>query len=117
MLNSRMLGCAVALSACLSTMLASAQSVSSRLSLERIFNSDEFVPARLGPVRWLSNAPAYIKLETDSATPGGRSLVRYDAASGKREVWVAASRLIPKGDTMPLPVEDYSVSPDGKQLL
>jgi dipeptidyl-peptidase-4 len=117
MLNSRTFGCAVALSACLSTTLASQQADSSQLSLERIFNSPDFVPERLGPVRWMSNAPAYIKLETDSATPGGRSLIRYDAASGKREVWVAASRLVPQGDSMPLAVEDYSVSPDGKQLL
>src|ERR671917_780823 len=117
MLNSRAFGCAIALSAFLSTPLASQQTDSSHLSLERIFNSDEFVPERLGPVRWLSNAAAYIKLEADSSTPGGRSLVRYDAASGKREVWVAASRLVPKGDSMPLSVEDYSISPDGKQLL
>jgi dipeptidyl-peptidase 4 len=117
MLNSRTFGCAVALSACLSTTLASQQADSSQLSLERIFNSPDFVPERLGPVRWMSNAPEYIKLETDSATPGGRSLIRYDAASGKREVWVAASRLVPQGDSMPLAVEDYSVSPDGKQLL
>jgi dipeptidyl-peptidase-4 len=117
MLNSRTFGCAVALSACLSTTLASQQADSSQLSLERIFNSPDFVPERLGPVRWMSNAPAYIRLETDSATPGGRSLIRYDAASGKREVWVAASRLVPQGDSMPLAVEDYSISPDSKQLL
>jgi len=117
MLNSRVLGCAVALSAVLTTALASQQTDSSRLSLERIFKSDEFIPERLGPVRWLSNAAAYIKLEADSSTPGGRSLVRYDAASGKREVWVAASRLVPRGDSMPLAVEDYSISPDSKQLL
>ncbi len=117
MLKSRTFGCAVALSAVLSTALASQQTDSSRLSLERIFKSDEFVPERLGPVRWLSDAAAYIKLEADSTTPGGRSLVRYDAASGKREVWVAAGRLVPKGDSMPLRVEDYSISPDGKQLL
>ena len=42
---------------------------------------------------------------------------RYDAATGKREVWVPASRLVPEGDSVPLAVEDYSVSPDGKRLL
>src|SRR5688500_15419373 len=93
------------------------QADSSLLSLERIFNSPEFAPERLGPVGWLDNAAAYVKLETDSATPGGHSLVRYDAATGKREIWVAASRLVPEGDSMPLSVEDYSVSPGGKQLM
>ena len=74
-------------------------------------------PERLGPVRWLEDRPAYVKLEADSATPGGRSLVRYEAATGKREVWVPASRLVPPGDTAALSVEDYSLSPDGRRLL
>jgi dipeptidyl-peptidase-4 len=90
---------------------------SSLLTLDRIFKSQDFVPERLGQVRWLEDRPAYVKLEADSATPGGRSLVRYDAATGKREVWVPASRLVPPGDTVPLSVEDYSLSPDGRRLL
>ena len=104
MLKSRTFGFAVVLSAVLSTGLASQQTDSSQLSPERIFNSDEFVPERIGPVRWLSNAAAYIKLEADSTAPGGRSLVRYDAASGKRDVWVPAHRLVPEGDSMPLEI-------------
>lgn len=97
--------------------LSAQQADSALLTLDRIFNSDEFTPERLGPVRWLENTSAYVRLEADSATPGGRSLVRYDAATGKREVWVSASRLVPQGDTVPLAVEDYAVSPDGKRLL
>jgi dipeptidyl-peptidase 4 len=93
------------------------QADSSLLSLERIFKSSEFMPERLGPIRWLENKPAYVRLEADSATQGGRSLVRYDAATGAREVWVPSRRLIPEADSTPLTVEDYSLSPDGKQLL
>ena len=115
MSNTRLLATLLAL--VVVPALAGQQTDSSALTLERIFNSDEFAPERLGPVRWLDNAAAYVKLEADSATPGGRSLVRYDAATGKREVWVSAARLIPQGDSMPLAVEDYSISPDGKQLL
>ena len=57
------------------------------LSLERIFGSGEFQAEYLGPVRWVEGTPAYARLEPDSA--GGRALVRYDAATGRREVWVA----------------------------
>ncbi|MGH7580125.1 MAG: S9 family peptidase, partial [Gemmatimonadales bacterium] len=53
--------------------------------------------------------------EPDSA--GARSLVRYDAASGRRDVWVPAARLVPPGDTLPLLIQDYAVAPDGKRLL
>ncbi len=115
--NSRSLSSLLVVSLILCPALSAQQADSSLLSLERIFDSQEFFPERLGPARWLDNAPAYVKLETDSASPRGRSLVRYDAATGKRDVWVPASRLVPQGDTVPLAVEDFSVSPDGKRLL
>jgi dipeptidyl-peptidase 4 len=116
MTHLRPLGWALALNLALSTALPAQEPDSSRVTLDRLFNSDEFVPEFLGPVRWLSGS-AYLKLEADSATPAAQALVRYDAATGRREVWVPASRLVPPGDTMPLPVEDYSVSPDGRRLL
>ena len=107
---------ALASSLALSTQLPAQEADSSLMTLDRLFNSEEFAPQFPGPVRWLSGS-AYVKLEADSAAGGALSLVRYDAASGRREVWVPASRLVPPGDTLPLPVEDYSVSTDGRQLL
>jgi dipeptidyl-peptidase-4 len=90
---------------------------SSLLSLDRLFDSPEFAPEFLGAVRWLAGEPAYVKLERDSTYRAALALVRYDAASGRREVWVPASRLIPPGDTVPLAVEDYTVSSDRHRLL
>ncbi len=111
----RLLGAAtLALSAALPVR---AQSDSSLVTLDRIFASGEFIPEFLGPVRWLDGAPAYTRLEADSATPGTRALVRYDAATGRRDVWVPAARLIPPGDSAPLPIEDYGVSSDQRRLL
>ena len=110
---SRPLASALALTLLFSSALAAQDS----LTLDRIFNSEEFAPEQLGRVRWLENEAAYVRLEADSATPGGRGLVRYDAATGKREVWIPARRLVPPGDSMPLAVEDYSVSPDRRRLL
>ena len=97
--------------------LAAQQADSSLLTLNRIFDSKDFAPERLGPVRWLEGQAAYVKLEPDSTVPGGRALVRYDAATGRRDVWVAANRLIPPGDSMPIAVEDYSISPDKRRML
>jgi dipeptidyl-peptidase-4 len=87
------------------------------LTVDRIFNSKEFASEQLGRVRWLDKEAAYVKLEADSATPGGQALVRYDAATGRRQLWIPAARLIPPGDSMPLAVEDYTVSPDERRLL
>jgi dipeptidyl-peptidase-4 len=90
---------------------------SSRLTLGRIFDSDEFDLEPLGGVRWLPGEPAYARLEADSSAPGARALIRYDAASGARTVWVPAARLVPAGDSVPLAIEGYSLSPDRKRLL
>jgi dipeptidyl-peptidase-4 len=97
-------------------LLSSPVAAQDTLTIERIFNSKEFAPEQLGRVRWLEKEAAYVKLESDSAT-GGQALVRYDAATGQRQVWVPAARLRPPGDSMPLTVEDYSVSPDERRLL
>jgi dipeptidyl-peptidase 4 len=90
---------------------------SSLLTLNRIFASNEFAPEPAGDVRWLAGEAAYTRLEPDSAAPGAQALVRYDAATGRRDVWVPASRLIPQGDSLPLAIEDYSLSSNRKRLL
>jgi dipeptidyl-peptidase-4 len=98
-------------------LTAQVADTTSTLTIERLLGSDEFQPERLGGVRWLEGTAAYTRLEADSAVRGGVDLVRYDAASGRREVWVDAARLVPPGDSVPLAVEDYAVAPDRKRLL
>jgi dipeptidyl-peptidase-4 len=87
----------------------------SRLTLERIFASPEFFGQRFGPARWLASGDAYTTLEPGAG--GGADIVRYDAATGARNVLVPAARLTPVGAAEPLDVEDYSWSADGKHLL
>ncbi len=113
------MSCSRPFASALALMLLSASILAAQdsLTLDRIFNSDEFASEQLGRVRWLENEAAYVRLEADSATPGGRSFVRYDAATGKRDVWIPARRLVPPGDSMPLAAEDYSISPDKRRLL
>jgi len=90
---------------------------SSLLTVERVFGSAEFAPEPLGEVRWVPGAAAYTRIEPDSTIRGAAALVRYDAATGTREVWVPAARLVPPGDSVPLDIEDYTLSPDRKRLL
>jgi dipeptidyl-peptidase 4 len=113
----RSLGGAMILGVTLSTALPAQGPDSSLVTLDRVFNSDEFAPERPGAVRWLEGQAAYTRLEPDSAAPVVRALVRYDAATGRREVWVPAARLVPPRDSIPLGVEDYTVSPDKRRLL
>lgn len=65
---------------------------------------------------WLGNGDSYLAIEP-AAAGGGSDIVRYQTATGAREILVAASRLIPAGEKAPLPVEDYAMSSDGRQVL
>ncbi len=87
------------------------------LTLDRIFNSREFAAERFGPARWMTDGESYTTLEPSAETKGGRDLVLYRAASGKRGVLVPAAKLIPAGASEPLSIENYDWSPDGKVLI
>src|SRR2546429_3545072 len=78
--------------------------------------SAEFSPKSFRGGTWLGNGDFYLDLEP-SASGIGSDIVKYATATGKREIFVPAERLIPAGQTTPLPVEDYSLSPDGHRVL
>jgi len=65
---------------------------------------------------WLRNGDSYLALEP-SATGSGSDIVRYQTATGGREILVAADRLIPAGEKTPLAVESYRMSPGGHLAL
>ena len=104
------------LSAIAASPLPAQQPDSSLLSLGRIYGSGEFAAKPFGPSRWLDSGEAYTTLEP-AADESGTDLVRYDVEKGTRQVMVTAAQLVPKGDSVPLVVEDYAWSPDGTMLL
>jgi len=58
----------------------------------------------------------YSALE-ENTTTGGKDIVAYDAESGKREVLISATSLIPSGGKTPLMIRDYFWSEDNDKLL
>src|SRR5262245_23638026 len=95
--------------------VADEREAAAKLLARTMFNP-EFRPKTFRGGEWFGNRDSYLALEP-SATPVGTDIVRYQAASGAREVLVAAARLVPAGDKKPLSIESYSFSSDGKQLL
>jgi dipeptidyl-peptidase-4 len=85
--------------------------------LRRIFASRDFAPEGFGPARWMDGGAAYTTVEPSATLQGGDDIVRYETATGARQVYVAAERLVPPGASAPLPVDDYGWSPDGSRLL
>jgi dipeptidyl-peptidase 4 len=94
-----------------------AQRPDSALTVQRIFGAPDYFAQSLNGTRWRPGMDAYTRLERSTSTPDGRDLVQYDAESGRREVILPAARLVPRGESAPLPVENYDWSPDGKRLL
>jgi dipeptidyl-peptidase-4 len=71
----------------------------------------------LGPVRWIDGGAGYTRTEPSAKLKDASDIVRYDTETGRREVLVAAERLIPGGSSAPLAIDNYAWSPNGKLLL
>ena len=109
---------AVLLIGCLGHAVGADEKASAgRLSLERIFNSRDFAAESFGPARWMRDGRSYTTVEDSEAVKGGRDIVLYQAATGKREVLVPATKLVPARASEPLRIEDYDWSPDGKMMI
>ncbi len=89
----------------------------SLLTLERIFDSNEFRPESVGRTRWLDDGSAYTMVEDSEETEKGKDIVAYDPLTGEQEILVPAKRLIPEGESKPLKIEGYSWSETREKLL
>lgn len=87
------------------------------ITLDRLFNSGDFRGDWFGPARWLEDGSGYTTLESSEAVSQARDIVRYDPATGEREVLVSAKQLIPSGQEEALAIHNYSWSPGGNKLL
>ena len=87
-----------------------------KITLEDLYQNNVFRQKGINAVRWMKDNKRYSALE-DNMAIGGRDIVAYNAASGKREVLIAAERLIPAGQNSPLVIRDYYWSEENDKLL
>jgi dipeptidyl-peptidase-4 len=87
------------------------------LTVERIFGSDEFEAEKFGAARWLEDGSGYTTLENSEAKTAGMDIIRYNLQTGRREIMVPATQLMPEGASEPLKIDDYSLSSNGEKLL
>jgi dipeptidyl-peptidase 4 len=81
-----------------------------RLTLDRIFASDEFHGDRAPLVKWLDGGE-YTTLQPSKMHKKVSDIVRFDAA-GKSAVLVSAERLFPPNAKEPLAIQGYELSKD-----
>jgi dipeptidyl-peptidase-4 len=84
--------------------------------IARTMGDPELRPKFFRGGTWLGNGDSYLDLEP-SASGTGSDIVKYQTATGAREILVSAQRLIPAGEKAPLDVEGYSMSADGHKVL
>ncbi len=88
-----------------------------RLSLERIFDGDDFVEESFGPARWLPDSSGYVIVEKSEGKAGGKDMVFYSPETEEKRVLVASRHLIPAGESQPLSIAAYEWSHDGAYIL
>ena len=87
--------------------------------LHRLFASSDFKVKTFGPARWLNGGEFYTTVEPSAAVheKDAKDVVSYETATGKREVLISASQLIPPGANSPLSLDDYAWSNDKSRAL
>jgi dipeptidyl-peptidase-4 len=90
---------------------AQQQTPPSQLSVERIFASSDFRLQGLPAIQWMKDGQRYTFVGENG------DLMVEDGASGRRDVMVAASALVPQGGGEAIEIEDYEWSADERKLI
>lgn len=109
----------LALAVLLYAVPAAAQLSQNMQDMLRRINSGEFGAAGRRPAGgaspWVDGGKGYTATERNPK--GGSDIVRYDTATGKREVLMTAEQLTPPQLGKPLEFSGYVSSADGKRML
>src|ERR1039457_935779 len=116
-LQSRRRALGIVFSLAIATLGAEAQSPDVVDLLRREFIARDFAVRSFGPSQWLNGGESYTTLEPSAKGQEARDIVRYDTATGQREVLVSASQLTPSGSDKPLTIENYAWSADMNRVL
>lgn len=87
------------------------------VTLERIFDPNAFKTEPSGWSRWLDDGSGYTMMEDSNDVEKGKDIVRYDPATGQRDVLVSARQLIPGSEDKPLAIDGHTWSEDMTKLL
>ena len=87
------------------------------LTVERIYDSEEFSKEELGKIIWSIDNNSYLKTEDHLIFEKGVNIYRHDIESGDKEIIVPAEKLIPLGASTPLVIDEFEFSKDEKKLL
>ncbi len=94
-----------------------AQNSEGLLNTDRLYKDYEFTGEFFRGAKWTPDGSAYIKQERSKEHKNQYDFIKYDLKTGKKSVYLAAEKFIPKGKDFPLKIRDYSWSPKESMLL
>lgn len=89
----------------------------SRLTLQRIFASADFTGESASSAHWMKKMGGYVTQDSPGKAKGAADLVHHDPETGKKEVLVEGSDLVPPGGSSPLNIESFEFAPNEALLL
>lgn len=96
--------------------LAAPAQAQQRITVERIFASNDFRLQGLAPRQWLRDGGRYTIVERNART-GATDLWIEDARSGERTLLIDGTTLVPPGARDPIAIEAYRFSADETKVL
>lgn len=87
------------------------------LTVDRIYNSEDFSSEYLGKIIWSEDGNSYLNAENYPSIENGQEIIRHNINSGKNEVFILADKLTPAGMKDPLILDDFEFSKDEKRML
>jgi len=100
---------------CFNTLNAQEVVDTSLLTIDSIFNSNEFNQEYPRDIRWIDSGNAYVTIEKSTTIKGADELIRYDSETQNRTVIVSAEALLVNESS--LIIESFTLSPDGSKVL
>lgn len=94
-----------------------AQSESNLLTLDRIYNSDEFRQERMPSFQWYGGGDFYLREIPSKEIKGGTDIFKFNSANQNSEIFLDAKQLIPQGQTTPISFESFELSKDESKIL
>ena len=89
----------------------------SLLTIDRIYNSDEFRQERAPNIRWVDEGEGYITKERSLSVPGSMDLIRYETATQRTRQFLSAKNLMADGFEKPIFISDFIISKDQQKVL
>ncbi|UII21263.1 S9 family peptidase [Fulvivirga ligni] len=86
-----------------------------KLTIDRIFASNEFQQDYQAPISWIEKGEAYVVVSANEK--GENELIKYATKSQKESSFLSSAQLTPKGASTPLDIEDFSLSDDETKIL